>query len=43
MVSRCGKVEDWVPDLFEKTRVDLVRRSGPRAGPGCAWWGGIEA
>lgn len=43
MVSRCGKVEDWAPGLFEKTRVDLVRRSGPRAGPAHALWGGIEA
>lgn len=41
-MSRCGNVEDWAPDLFEKTRVDLVRRAGPRAGPGRAWQGGIE-
>lgn len=34
-------MEDWAPDLFGKTRVDLVRRFGPRAGPGRAWRGGI--
>lgn len=41
-MSRCGNVEDWAPDLYEKTRVDLFRRSGPRAGPGRAWQDGIE-
>lgn len=36
-------MEDWAPGSFEKTRVDLVGSSGPRAGPGHAWRDGIEA